>query len=246
MTSITLGPQFARLLAGERDEYTIEKRLRRSDGHTVWARIGASVVRDDAANLCTRSVSSSIRPKPMRSPSNSRTAASHDHLTGLASRRVLDDHLQRTRARAARSGDVVAVLAVDLDGFKQINDRFGHLAGDNVLVEVARRLESVVRADDLIVRYGGDEFIIVLSPGADVDLIKTIAQRVVDALAEPMDVLGTTTRIGASVGIATVPHDTHDGADVLAQADVATYEAKQRGRGRYVFFDELNRITRPT
>jgi len=238
--------EFARLLAGDIEEYTIEKRLFRSDGHTVWARIAASVVRDDhgepqyAIGLVVDTSETHALTEKLAH------AASHDHLTGLASRSVLDDHLQRTRATAARSGDLVAVLAIDLDEFKQINDRFGHLAGDDVLVEVARRLKTLVRTDDLIVRYGGDEFIMVLRPGADIELVKLIAQRVVDALAEPMNVLGTTTCIGASVGIAIASQDARDGADVLAQADAATYEAKQRGKGRYVLFDELHRITRPT
>jgi diguanylate cyclase (GGDEF)-like protein/PAS domain S-box-containing protein len=237
---------FARLLASETDEYTIEKRLLRADGQTVWARIGASVVRDGngeplyAIGLAIDTTETHALTEQLAH------AASHDHLTGLASRSVLDDHLQRTRASAARSGDLVAVLAIDLDEFKQINDRFGHLAGDDVLVEVAHRLEALVRAEDLIVRYGGDEFIIVLRPGADIELVKLIAQRVVDALAEPMNVLGTTTRIGASVGIAIVWPDAGEGDDVLARADAATYEAKQRGKGRYALFDELHRITRPT
>jgi diguanylate cyclase (GGDEF)-like protein/PAS domain S-box-containing protein len=238
---------FERLVTGEANDYTIEKPLRRADGTTIWARICASAVRDEHDALLYTIGLVVDTSETHRLTEQLTHAASHDHLTGLAARSVLVDHLQRCRANATRSGDLVAVLAVDLDGFKQVNDQYGHLAGDQVLIEVAHRLESVVRASDLIVRYGGDEFIIVLHPITDLDAATDIAQRVVDALAEPMDVLGATTRVGASVGIAIAAPDTPDLNDeLLAQADAATYEAKQRGKGRYVIFDEQHRVTRPT
>jgi len=237
--------QFASLLAGDQDTYTIEKRLRRADGETVWAKICASVVRDDhgsplyTVGLVVDTTDTHALTEQLAH------AASHDHLTGLAGRSVLHDHLDRCRANAQRSGEHVAVLAVDLDEFKQINDRFGHLAGDEVLIEVARRLETLVRASDLIVRYGGDEFIIVLHPLDHVDTACEIAQRIVDALAAPIHTLGRDTRIGASIGIALASTDTCHNDDLLARADAATYEAKQRGKGQYVVFDEHHRVTDP-
>ncbi|HWS46333.1 MAG TPA: PAS domain S-box protein [Acidimicrobiia bacterium] len=233
---------FGRLWSGVDDSYTLDKRLRRADGDTLWTRICASLVRDeDGEGLYAIGLvldTSEIH----RLTEQLTHEASHDPLTGLAARSILDDHLARCLADAARTESFVGLLLVDLDDFKQINDRFGHLAGDEVLVEVAVRLRSVVRATDLIVRFGGDEFIIVLHPMTGVDTATHLARRIVERLAEPFHSLGTATYIGASVGITLTQRDEPDTGALIAQADTAAYEAKQRGKNQFVVFNDLHHL----
>jgi diguanylate cyclase (GGDEF)-like protein len=127
----------------------------------------------------------------------------------------------------------VGVFFVDLDEFKDVNDRFGHSVGDMVLVEVARRLEHVVRPGDVVARLGGDEFAVVASSlGGDEDAT-AIAERIVNAMAEPFVVAGEQLVLGASVGVATVDELGFDSDEFLEQADRALYLAKQAGRGRW-------------
>jgi diguanylate cyclase (GGDEF)-like protein len=157
--------------------------------------------------------------------------ARHDPLTGLANRAVLTDELERVLPQ--RSGPV-AVLYVDLDGFKDVNDTHGHQAGDLVLSTVAQRLSGAVRATDLVVRLGGDEFVLLCPDLPEAGAIK-LAERVLGDVAQPIRYGGQALDIGASVGIAAYGSDTpaHD-SDVLRTADMAMYEAKRQGRGRWV------------
>ncbi|MEU8663481.1 GGDEF domain-containing protein, partial [Actinoplanes philippinensis] len=150
--------------------------------------------------------------------------ARHDPLTGLANRTVLSDEL-------ARSGPV-AVLYLDLDGFKEVNDTYGHEAGDLVLSTVAQRLSEAVRATDLVVRLGGDEFVLLCPNLPEAEAIR-LADRVLGDMALPITFGGRTLDIGASVGIAAYG-DTVADRDVLRSADMAMYEAKKQGRGRWV------------
>ena len=160
--------------------------------------------------------------------------ARHDPLTGLANRAVLSDELARVMPR--RSGPV-AVLYLDLDGFKQVNDTHGHEAGDLVLACVAERLSAAVRASDLVVRLGGDEFVL-LCPDLPEDGAIRLAERVLGDVAEPIRFRGELLDIGASVGIAAYGPDAPAGdSDVLRTADMAMYQAKKQGRGRWVMAD---------
>ncbi|PKL34465.1 MAG: hypothetical protein CVV45_03090 [Spirochaetae bacterium HGW-Spirochaetae-10] len=165
--------------------------------------------------------------------------AYHDALTGLPNRRRLEDRLHQTRLRADRLREKFALLFVDLDRFKQVNDVHGHRIGDAVLIEVASRIESVLRRDDTVCRQGGDEFIILL-PGIRHPAAATgVARKLIDILSRPIFVDNTICRIGASVGIALYPdHDPRP--DRLIQlADRAMYRAKASGRGRFAFFEDL-------
>ncbi|MEV0900029.1 GGDEF domain-containing protein [Actinoplanes sp. NPDC049802] len=150
--------------------------------------------------------------------------ARHDPLTGLANRAALTDELER------RDGPV-AVLYLDLDGFKEVNDTYGHDAGDLVLATVAERLSSAVRATDLVVRLGGDEFVLFCPNLPEAEAIR-LAERVLGDVARPVPFHGETLDIGVSVGIAAYGPDA--GHDVLRNADMAMYEAKKQGRGRWV------------
>jgi diguanylate cyclase (GGDEF)-like protein len=159
--------------------------------------------------------------------------ATHDALTGLPNRGTLDGRLEDSLALAAREGTHVALLLVDLDRFKDVNDALGHHAGDELLCEVAVRLRRQVRDSDFAARLGGDEFAIVLASG-DIDDATVVAERLVASLARPYDVQGTMLNVAASVGIALGDPETTAVA-LLRQADVAMYTAKRRRSGIAIF-----------
>ena len=165
-----------------------------------------------------------------------RHLATHDALTGLPNRVLLDDRLAQAVAHANRDGQPFALLAVDLDRFKLINDSLGHRAGDVVLDEVSRRLSSVVRDIDTVARTGGDEFIIVISPSSAQEDAVAIARRARDALRAPMRVSGVELHVTCSVGVAYYPTDANSADSLIARADAAMYCAKQRGRNNVQCF----------
>ncbi|MBI3433449.1 MAG: diguanylate cyclase [Hydrogenophilales bacterium] len=154
-----------------------------------------------------------------------------DPLTGLANRRFLQENETHLIARAKRSQTQMAVLAVDLDDFKAVNDRYGHAAGDEVLVAAAHRMKQLLREADVIARFGGDEFVIVLGQVDDAAAARDVASRVVDSLCRPIPlVAGGTAQIGASVGIAMCCADGETLNDLLKKADTALYAAKRDGK----------------
>jgi diguanylate cyclase (GGDEF)-like protein/PAS domain S-box-containing protein len=164
--------------------------------------------------------------------------ATHDRLTGLGSRALLVEELNAALGRARRGGGNIALLFMDLDGFKRVNDMLGHAAGDDLLVHVAQRLRAGVRDGDVCVRLGGDEFV-VCCPGIEGAHASALAERLLAAVSEPYDIHGHEVVIGASVGIATARGDDPLSADqLLSNADLATYRAKRLGRGRVELFDE--------
>ncbi|MGZ8286676.1 MAG: EAL domain-containing protein [Allosphingosinicella sp.] len=163
--------------------------------------------------------------------------AFHDALTGLPNRAVFADHLARTVAKAGESADHVAVLCVDLDGFKAVNDIYGHPAGDALLIAAAQRLRSAVRGHELVARLGGDEFAVVQAGGEQPGHGGLLAQRVVEALAEPFAIGSDTVRISASVGVALFPADAADPESLVKNADMALYRAKADGRGTARFYE---------
>ncbi len=172
--------------------------------------------------------------------------ASHDALTGLPNRNMLDERLDHALAFASREASRVALLLVDLDRFKDVNDAFGHQCGDGLLVEVAGRLRRQVRDTDFAARLGGDEFAVVLASG-DIDDATVVAERLVTSLARPYTVHGQPLNVGASVGIALGEPET-TAAALLRQADVAMYSAKRRRSGIAIFSRQeddraLNRLT---
>ena len=164
--------------------------------------------------------------------------AFHDALTGLANRALFADRLQHALARTDRLATPVAVLFVDLDDFKAVNDGAGHSAGDELLVAVAERLRRVLRPSDTIARLGGDEFAVLIEDGADPARTAATADRLLAALSEPFPGEGADeqVRITASVGIATGAAGQHDAAELLRHADVAMYAAKDAGKGRSAVF----------
>jgi diguanylate cyclase (GGDEF)-like protein len=159
-----------------------------------------------------------------------RQQALFDGLTGLPNRLMLTDRLDQALALRDRSGGWAAVLFVDLDRFKEVNDSHGHDAGDALLREAARRMVGLVRRNDTVARLGGDEFVLVLGDLGRPEHAMRVAAKLVEAMAEPFDIDGHRLQIGASVGVALAPEDGRDGAELLQRADAAMYQAKRSGR----------------
>ena len=168
--------------------------------------------------------------------------ALHDPLTGLANRILFRDHVERALVRRRRSRTSAAMLFVDLDDFKVINDSYGHRAGDRVLGEIARRLANTIRADDVAARQGGDEFTILLSRVRGVDEAVASAERLLTELRRPIDIGGQTIIVGASIGIALAGGRDAVTDDLLAHADAAMYEAKAQGKNRLAVFESSMRV----
>ncbi|MDE2305154.1 MAG: EAL domain-containing protein [Gammaproteobacteria bacterium] len=165
-----------------------------------------------------------------------RALAHSDPLTDLPNRLALAVRLPPLLERAERTGRTLALLYIDLDNFKDINDTHGHRLGDQVLVEVAQRLRASVGEDDLIVRMGGDEFVIVTATPADRPQIEALAHRLLARLAAPVQIEGSSRLVQASIGIALCPQDGIDAGFLLRAADLALYDVKARGRNGYQFF----------
>lgn len=165
-----------------------------------------------------------------------RWLAFFDPMTGLPNRNMLDDRLDNAVARAKRFGSRLAVLFVDLDGFKSVNDRHGHEIGDATLRMVAQRIQGVIRDIDTVVRLGGDEFCVLLNEVGSEDEAGHVAQRLIESISSPEELSGISVRIGASVGIALFcGTQQQKSSDLLLDADRAMYEAKRQGKGRFAF-----------
>lgn len=163
--------------------------------------------------------------------------ATHDGLTGLPNRRLLMERLELIVQQANRYNRSIALMFLDLDDFKSINDTYGHNAGDVVLQEIAHRLEVQARESDIVARLGGDEFVAVYSDLKDKEQEPTtLAQRIIDALAEPVLLPnGEALLVGTSIGIATYPGDSSDTDDLIKAADRAMYIAKENGKNQFAF-----------
>ncbi|WP_243440037.1 diguanylate cyclase domain-containing protein [Fundidesulfovibrio soli] len=172
-----------------------------------------------------------------RSEERIRELAFHDGLTGLPNRLLLADRLEQAIATAERNQTKVGVLFLDLDEFKRVNDTHGHVAGDELLRRMARRLGACLRANDTLARYSGDEFVAVLIDLVRPDEAAAIATRMLEAAAEPFEIGGTTVRVGASIGIAISPQDGSTANQLLNHADTAMYRAKGRGKNNFWFAD---------
>lgn len=176
--------------------------------------------------------------------------ALHDSLTGLPNRAMFQDRLDQALSRCRRDGKLVALLYLDLDRFKQVNDSLGHAAGDEVIREVASRLSTEIRLYDTVARLGGDEFAILIVGPDDRAALEQICERIIAELSRPFDLPGAQSFIGASIGVAMAPGDGLNLTDLARKADIALYRAKIQGGGRSMFFepwmDEIIRIRETT
>jgi len=165
-----------------------------------------------------------------------RHQASHDRLTGLPNRMLFDDRLSLALAHTHRYGEMLAVVFLDLDGFKTVNDTLGHAVGDQLLKRVAERLKGCLRDGDVLARWGGDEFTLLLSPIRSAEDTTKIARQILDTLNTPLEFKGQELHIKASLGIALAPYDGEDAETLLKNADAAMYRAKQKGRNNYQLY----------
>jgi diguanylate cyclase (GGDEF)-like protein/PAS domain S-box-containing protein len=170
-----------------------------------------------------------------------RRQALHDGLTGLPNRTLLQDRLSHSLRESTRSGEPVALLVMDLDQFKEINDALGHHVGDQVLIELANRLQQVVRGADVIARLGGDEFALLMTTDVSIEGAVQMAERIKHALMEPFVVGELRLQTNASIGIAVHPEHGTDAESLTQRADVAMYQAKRSGSGHAVYKAELDR-----
>lgn len=165
-----------------------------------------------------------------------RSAGFSDSLTGLGSRHLLADHLQRSSGNLRRHGRHFAVLMLDLDRFKNVNDLHGHPIGDKLLKQVAVRLREVIRETDTLIRFGGDEFVVLQNDIAEAADVERLSIRIGEVLRKPFLIDAHELRVGASVGAVLVDSASDDTAEYLRKADIALYEAKRRGRDRIEFY----------
>jgi len=219
-----------RALRGEAVRSSV-MRLVRQDGSLLWVEAQANPLVDDDGELYGAVASYDDVTLRVENDRRTRHEADTDPLTGLANRRALERTLGSALARAGARGRSVAVLVLDLDGFKAINDAHGHAAGDAALREVARRLRRCVRERDLVARLGGDEFVVLLTDvGGSSGAAQEACDRVDAALAEPVALEQGEAPLRAAIGVATYPEDAADAAALLAHADRAMYAVKT-GRG---------------
>lgn len=158
--------------------------------------------------------------------------ATHDSLTGLHNRASMTDALEHAVSKARRAGESLAILFIDLDGFKSVNDTLGHATGDQLLREIAQRLRAKVRQSDLVARLGGDEFVVMVETISDRHGLQLLASKILAAVGEPMQLQGHEVTVTASIGVAVFPDDGNDVSTLLANADMAMYRAKALGHNR--------------
>ncbi len=216
--------------------YRSQLAMRRSDGEIIWVDLsGMLLAMEEKESLWMLADITLIKNYQDRIEH----IAFHDALTGLPNRLLVADRLAQALALAERSGQMLAVCYLDLDGFKPVNDQFGHAAGDALLVEIGHRLQDSIRAHDTAGRLGGDEFVLLLTHLNDIGEYRAALRRVIAAISQPV-ILGETqmVTVTSSIGVAFFPHDASDPDALLRQADQAMYAAKRNGRNRYQFFSD--------
>ncbi|PIU17058.1 MAG: hypothetical protein COT19_02805, partial [Gallionellales bacterium CG08_land_8_20_14_0_20_59_87] len=181
-----------------------------------------------------------VRSEHLEQEKQLENIAHFDVLTGVPNRMLLADRLAQALARTKREQGLMAVCYLDLDGFKSVNDNFGHEAGDQVLVEVTRRIKETIREDDTVARLGGDEFVLLLVGLQAPEECVSSLHRLLLAINQPVQLREKSLRISASIGVSLYPEDEQDADTLLHHADQAMYIAKQSGKNRYHLFDAKN------
>ena len=212
------------------------KRYLRRDGRTVIVEVLRSPARDSTGKTLYYVISERDVAEEHALTAQLSHQALHDPLTGLANRALFEDRLAHAYARVTRQHSLGAVLLLDLDDFKGVNDVHGHLVGDQLLVAVARRFEQTLRSADTIGRFGGDEFLYLAEGLSSPDDAVDVATRLMEVLAEPFFIGGVQIEQRASIGVVVWEGESKDPAEIIRDADVALYEAKSKGQGHHVIF----------
>lgn len=211
---------------------------RAKDGRLYWVDSTMVPVLDDTTGLVDRYLSIRFDISEKRQLLQSlQWRVGHDVLTGLPNRAFLSDLLDQALEFSRQENIPLAVCMLDLDGFKAVNDGYGHASGDMLLVEVAKRLRDIVRGEDVVARLAGDEFVLVLRYVRDLPELRAALSRVLGAISAPYTLHGKDINVFASIGVTLFPHDNEDAETLLRHADQAMYVAKQRGRNRFHLFD---------
>ncbi|WP_343594198.1 diguanylate cyclase [Paracidovorax wautersii] len=225
-----LSQAFSDLRSGRATRNRVESCVHRADGSEVHCEWFSSALTDEGGRVTSiMSLVQDISAK-IEIARQHHYLANHDSLTGLQNRSAFQRRFEHSLSRVRSRGGAVALLFIDLDGFKKINDCHGHKLGDEVLRCVAHRLARAVRGSDTVARLGGDEFLVMLDTDVEADLVGYIGARIISALAEPMEVDGLALQVGASIGVAMHPPLDGEIELLMTQADQAMYAAKRTGR----------------
>ena len=237
--------QAVRLALKEQHACRTTLRGRRKDGSLVWNELNLAPVRDESGQVSHYAGILNDITDAKNYEQELAHQANYDSLTGLANRNLLADRIAGACARAERYSTIAAVVLINLDNFKLINDTLGHSAGDAVLRSIARRLEKDLRASDTLARLGGDTFVIVLNDQAGEDSVSVQMKRVLDMLAQPFTIASQDVFITASMGVALFPQDARDAESLVKSAELAMYRGREEGRGGFrLFTAEMNaRVT---
>ena len=225
-------------------EHPVETTINLIANVTIWLIILSSIIVLLLTILISRAVAIVLTNKEKamkalaKSEERNKQLAYNDSLTSLPNRNSLDHKINTAIAKSSRNNSQFAVMFIDLDQFKDINDTLGHTVGDKLLIEMAKRITNTVRANDSVIRFGGDEFVAVTDCFADIEIIDSIAHRIIDAISKPVKLDTVESYITASIGIACYPQNGRNSTVLLKHADTAMYQAKNAGKNQYQPYDK--------
>ncbi len=219
-----------------RGAHNMEFRIVRPDGEVRWLADFARVVTGERGRKCRVDGIARDITEQKRQQEILYRAAHYDALTGLPNRTLLSDRLGQAAVRAKRDGSLFALLFVDIDNFKKINDGLGHTIGDQVLCELARRIAGILRGEDTVARFGGDEFVVLLHGIADEADVTKVAAKIIDAVSTPIAIPDDAVHCTPSIGISVYPRDGLSAEELLKNADSAMFRAKRDGRNGFQFY----------
>lgn len=230
-------------MAGTIQTHQMEKRYIKKDGSLVWILLNVSLQRDILGNPISFIAQILDIDSQKKAEEELKYIAYHDSLTGLANRKQLEKSFDLASSYAQRYQKQIAVLFLDLDGFKKINDRYGHEIGDLLLVEIANRLLATVRNTDFIVRLGGDEFIVVLTELTEIEQVKELAEKILMNIAKPIKAKKLVLQVTVSIGISLYPEHSQELKDLIRYADDALYNVKLEGRNHFKLFFNPDKLS---
>lgn len=211
----------------------------------LLAYAGGLVLIGTIALILARRFTANLRKKMALTEGQLEQMALYDRVTGLPNRRLFEYELKRAIPRIKREGKTAALLMIDVDDFKKVNDSCGHQTGDEVLMMIAGRLKKIIRGDDILARVGGDEFAAILFMVGDPEYANKLCDKMIEAIAKPFPTQPIPSHVGLSIGVTLIPAESDDPATLLRWSDMAMYEAKSQGKNRTQFFSEdINRKIR--